>query len=385
MSTDLDRALAESLQARADAGSPIDPKPLLDAAVTRGRRLRARRRMAGTALTIVAVAAVAVTTVLIPQQRPDNHPADPLPSGAAPWPAAPEPDPAVTSYQVSDLANLPSAEGQPGAAARPDLVGTDPGLLHFSVDTLAAAADMAEWRSRPGQEFARIARGGLLIEVTLARSARALDTTPSWAVPEVRELSGTSDISMDGRPAVLRTSDLEKGTKLRVYVIDWQPVDGLYARYLVRTEDDLAGGLAILRHVRLDRAKGCIVPYRMDYLPPGATVQECSVSLSMSTPEEILQETRATIADGPRRIEVQASPGSPGMDLSPWLPAKPAGEHTLYEYEEEGERWAVRGGVLDVFFTVDGDKVPEDERIRLAAGLGFAADIQDPGTWSPVR
>jgi hypothetical protein len=367
MSADLDRMLSASLQAHVDAGSPIDPQPLLRTAVARGRRLRVRRRVVTTALVVTAVAGAAITTVLLPR----HHPATPL-----------SPDPSSSTRQAVNLARLPAADGQPGAAARPDLVGSDPGVLHFSVDALAASSRRVTWTSEAGMETADVQRFDFQAFVALAtaRQKLAAPRLGYTGYPGI-VLSDPVEATVGDHPATLRTSssweDRDQQGQARLYSFEWQPVAGLWARGDVQTTSRERAE-QILGQVRLDQARRCALPMRLGALPATTTVGDCTVALAEDSPG-VFSSGSVTVADGQRRLKVQAEAVPPGSGDYP-RPLK-AGPYRVFA--DPGGSWTML--VDGVFVTASPatrkDRYTQAEVLRILGDIRFADQVHDPATW----
>jgi hypothetical protein len=367
MGADLDRILSTSLQQRADAGSPIDPQPLLHTAVARGRRLRARRRAATTVLAAAAVAGVAAMAVWVPRQQPTT-PLDPAPSRSG--------------VLDVDLAKLPIAEGQPGAAARPDLVGTDPALLHFSVDKLASAARRVTWRSAPGVETAEVMRTDFQVYVALAQSQQLLPKPPfGFSGAPGMVMSAPIGISLGEHEATLRTSDPwkeDRGLEGRVYAFQWQPVNGLWAQVEVQTTSQ-EQAVQIVQQVRFDQARRCVLPFRASSLPASGTVPDCDVALAQDS-AGVFSSGRWTVVDGKRRLSVQAEAVPPGSGDYP-RPLK-AGPYRVFA-DSDGRSWTMLVNGLFITATVESRKNPftQAEVFQVLGGLQIAGQIHKPETW----
>ncbi|MET8151133.1 hypothetical protein ACIBSW_17135 [Actinoplanes sp. NPDC049668] len=379
MSADLDRTLSASLRQHADAGSPIDPQPLLHAAVARGRRLRARRRAGSVALAAAAVAGVAVISVWLPREQSTT------PSGRHPS-SSQAPSPSPSGPLDVDPAKLPAADGQPGAAEGPDLVGTDPGLLHFSVDTLAAASGQAvTWTSGPGLETVHLMSPSLRVYVALAQSRQSLRALPPVVTSgtETVESATPVDISLGGRAATLRTSkpgQKVNGLPERVYAFEWQPVEGLWARVEVRAASRQRA-VHILEQVDLHQARRCVLPYRLTSLPAGWTVSDCDVEL-MESPGLFAKGTR-TVVDGQRRLKIRAN----SIELYPERGADRPGPLKAGPYQvsagPDGLSWTMRAEGLRITAQVETRKNPfsQAEVLQILGGLYVPDQIHDPATW----
>lgn len=150
--TDLDQRIASVLRERAEG--EIDTHRLLRGSRARGRRRQLRRRVAaGTALALVGVLGFAGVTA--------------TDANRLPWTAA-------TPRVVAPVP--PRVDGVPGAAQRPDLVGTDPQVLHLGVDP--SRARYLRWAVHSSNRVESIqlsVGGGRPVLVEVSGSAEAID------------------------------------------------------------------------------------------------------------------------------------------------------------------------------------------------------------------
>ncbi|MEU8183835.1 hypothetical protein AB0B86_24080 [Micromonospora sp. NPDC049047] len=246
---DLDEQIAQTLREHAEGG--VDTDRLLRASRARGRRRQVHRRAAmGTALCLVgALGFVGVT----------GSDLDEL-TGRLPW----------TTATSTPSVVLPRADGVPGAAADPTLVGADPQVLHFGVDP--ARARYLGWEViRDHAERVRLSVAGseeVLIDVS--RNVEVFSGSVT--------VDGTSfDVTESGRPVfdgAIRPASGVAGA----LVMLWQPVPGLYARAVM-----LQGNRAVLTKaveaLRWKEARRCAAPLRLGALPEGAKVTGCSVDV----------------------------------------------------------------------------------------------------------
>ncbi|PWU58633.1 hypothetical protein DLE60_20735 [Micromonospora globispora] len=247
--TDLDQRIASVLRERAEG--EIDTHRLLRASRAQGRRRQLRRRaVTGGALALVGVLGfMGVAGTELPG----------LP-GRLPWTAAtPTVAPAVP----------PRVDGVAGAAQRPDLVGTDPAVLHLGVDTTKAS--YLGWAVKGfGVETVRIeVGGGQPVTVDVARTVEVFDGLgiegfPIDAVPTRRAFDGT----------VRQVRGTTGGL-----IMSWQPAAGVYARAAMLGGDRAALARAV-DALRWDEARRCGTPLRLGTLPTDATVGGCSVDVS---------------------------------------------------------------------------------------------------------
>ncbi|MFI7303583.1 hypothetical protein ACIBM8_10255 [Micromonospora aurantiaca] len=245
--TDLDQRITSVLREQAEG--EIDTSRLLRGSRALGRRRQVRRRATtGTALALVGV--LGFTGAI----RADvGGLAGRMPWTAATPEAAPPPVP-------------PLADGVPGARDRPDLVGTDPQVLHLGLDS--SRARYLGWSvhaSNPIESIRFSVGDGHPVLLEVSPAAKTLDDTPIDGFP-VQAVSGR--LTFDG--AVLRVAGTDG------LVTSWQPFPGLYARAAT-----LRGDVAALKRVsglvRWDEARRCTGPVRPTTLPANAAVTGCSV------------------------------------------------------------------------------------------------------------
>ncbi|MFG3707861.1 hypothetical protein ACGF7U_24445 [Micromonospora sp. NPDC047670] len=245
--TDLDERIASVLRERAEGET--DTHRLLLASRARGRRRQLRRRTAtGTALALVGVLGLVGVTGTDVGGLTDRLPWTAATSGVA----APVP---------------PRVDGVQGAARRPDLVGADPNVLHLGVDP--GRARYLRWAVHPANRVESIqfsVGGGRPVTVEVSPSADAVDQLLLDGVPLQQSVTG---LTFDG-------SVRQFGGTAGGLVTAWQPVPGLYARASTLGGDRMALARAV-NAVRWDEPRRCAVPLRLDALPAGATVSDCSV------------------------------------------------------------------------------------------------------------
>ncbi|MFI7429708.1 hypothetical protein ACIBPB_22175 [Micromonospora sp. NPDC049836] len=248
--TDLDQRITSVLREHAEGET--DTHRLLRASRTLGRRRQVRRRAAtGTALALVGVLGfVGVTSTDLGGL-----------SGRLPW---------VASTPTVAAPVPPRADGVPGAAERPDLVGSDPSTLHFGLDP--GRARYLRWAvyGAPQVESIRFSVGGgqpILVEVS--HSAQVIKEMPIDGFPAQAVATGAA---VDGtiRPVPGTSGGLLKA---------WEPVPGLYARASTLGGDQGALSAAV-EAVRWNEARRCAGPLRLTKLPEGTRVATCSVEVT---------------------------------------------------------------------------------------------------------
>ncbi|MBG0565039.1 hypothetical protein [Actinoplanes aureus] len=267
----LDERLAATLAAH--AGADPDPAPIVERARHRGRRLKRRRRgLIG--LGAAAVCAVVAAVFLVPQSGPVRR---------------------------ADAVLLPAAPGRPGAADRPDLVGTDPWTLHFTADDLVAGAGHVEWKAGGGFESVEYWGPGGHGRLLLAQDTDTLDpikqALSSTASIEYR--SNPTEVRVAGRPGTARFEPNGGGPDL--WVVRWEPLDGLWARLEVYANGQDAA-IAVAERFRYDGARRCAVPFRLTELPAGSRTLVCSVQLGAT----FIEGTLVVNDDTRRWVSVRA-------------------------------------------------------------------------------
>ncbi|MFG3576327.1 hypothetical protein [Micromonospora chersina] len=356
--TDLDQRIASVLREHAEGET--DTHRLLRNSRALGRRRQVRRRTAtGTALALVGVLGfVGVSGTDL----------DGL-SGRLPWGAATP----ATAPPVP-----PRADGVPGAAQRPDLVGTDPQVLHLGVDTRKAR--YLRWSSQVSAqiESVRFSVGaGQPVRVEVARSAErftdlGIEDFPLQAAP--------GRLTFDG--AIRQVAGTANGL-----VKAWQPVPGLYARASMLGGDRAALDRAVAA-VRWDEARRCGGPLRLSTVPEGATVSGCTVdatsypnSLSVQLtvvrqPSEVMwvQLVYGAQISGGRAESNRTVGGRPAY-------LYPAGTKLELLGIPQAHLTADVGGPWTDGYLKDKPTFTEAEMATVLAGAQVAKDLTDPETW----
>ncbi|MEU2614928.1 hypothetical protein ABZ570_25585 [Micromonospora sp. NPDC007271] len=351
--TDLDQRIASVLRERAEG--EIDTDRLLDRSRAVGRRRRVRRRAAtGTTLALVGVLGFAAMA------GPD------LPGlpGRLPWTAA---TPAVA------VPVPPPVDGAPGAAQRPELVGTDPQTLHFGVDP--AKARQVTWRSGRGVEGSRLdLGGGRQVALDLSTDVVAVEESVHEGMTYPDRPATAADF--DGR--IRRVPPSGPGGQPG-WFLRWQPVPGLFARVHTVGADDRALREAVAA-VRLDEAHKCASPLRLTTLPPDARLASCEVSvigfpdsldllLTVNRPEDQRLDVRLEYRS---RISGSRSEGN-----------RTIGSRAAYLYPQGGELelLGIPKAHLTVRFGWPNQGFTEADATTVLAGAQVAKDLSDPETW----
>ncbi|MFF5055737.1 hypothetical protein ACFY1S_21400 [Micromonospora sp. NPDC000663] len=246
---DLDDQIAQTLRERAEGD--VDTGRLLRGSRARGRRRQVHRRTAvGTALCLVGVLGFVGMT---------GTGLDEL-AGRMPWSTA-TPTPTVVP---------PRADGVPGAATDPTLVGADPQVLHVGLDP-----DRARYL---GWEVIRDQVETVRLSVAGSEEVR-VDVSTSIELPSSVTINGTSvEVTESGRPTFDGTVRPASGMA-RGLVTLWQPAPGLYARAVMLHGDRAVLDRAV-KALRWGEARRCAAPLRLGALPDGAKITVCSVDVA---------------------------------------------------------------------------------------------------------
>lgn len=348
MSTDLDQRLAATLKHR--AGGDIDPTPIVAHARRRGRRLRLRRRALAAGAVTATCATVAALVMVLPVGRP--------------------PDPVIPPETA--LA-LPGAPGQPGAADRPELVGTDPGVLHFTTGSLVDGAVSALWRAGRGTESVEFRGPTGQARFALARSAAALDGLPQTLSSQGRPTPPT-DVRVGGRPGVAWS---DSSGEVTLWFVRWQPGSGLWAQLdsYAATRDEAT---ATAGRVRFDGARRCAVPFRLRVLPPGGRLLECSVMLGRSSHGSFAQGSLVSGDSSGRWLTVRAQP-VPGRDER--VGDLVAGPYRARRQGGDVLEMFVEPCVVEVFLRGWGSGYAESDGLAVLGGYEPAGDLDRPDSW----
>ena len=359
MPTDLDRLLTETLRERANAGSPIDPAPMTEAAVHKGGRIRTRRRVTTAVLTIAIVSGLVVTGTLAPR-KPD------------PTTPSPAPDPSESALLADNLGVLPDATGQPGASARPDLVATDRRVVHFSVDAIATGARRVTWTSNAEYESANVQRVDFQAYIAVARREDVLPTKDDFVTFSRTTLAAPAPVTIGGRPGTAAHS-----ADGWIWSLMWQPVVGLWANVQVQTPT-LDRALAVAETVRFDQAKECALPFSMGKPSAQSTLQSCETSLDADLWGSAFADGSLVFADGQKRLEINAMESHGAGDYPRHLKAGPH----LARADPDGKSWTML--VEPVFFTATVTPKHAYTQQQVLDALGtvrMAVDPDNPTTW----
>ncbi|WP_420115719.1 hypothetical protein [Micromonospora sp.] len=354
--TELDQRISETLRERAEGLVDIDR--LTVRAVVGGRARRRRRRVGvGVALGLVVVLGLGVPTVA-------DH------SGRLPWTSA-EPSPATVVP--------PRAPTAATAALRPDLVGTDPTLLHFGIDP--ARAGYLGWEAGQGVESVRLAvSGGRQVVLDLGRTPadveQALHEGMSYGTAPDAESELVTAADFDGTVRTVAPAGPggEPG-----WILRWQPVAGLYARVTTVGPND-RDLRTVAQALRLDEAYRCATPLRLTALPPDARLARCAVNL-VDLPDSV--DVLLTVLRGEdQRLDVRLE------YHAEFVGRRTEGNRTigdragyLHPRGDELELLGLTGARLAVRFGPPRRGFTEADAATVLGGAVLADDLTRPATW----
>ncbi|WP_435207208.1 hypothetical protein [Micromonospora sp. bgisy143] len=340
MVSDLDRQLIATLTHR--AGGDVDPTPIVEQARRRGRRLRRRQNgllVAGTAAACVALAALVSTMA-----------------------TAGDPRPPATALL------LPEATVQNGLA-----VGADPTTVHFSADALVGGAESATWRAGRGSESVEFRGPAGSARFALARSIAALDALPQTLSSSGRPQPRT-DVRVGNLPGV---AWFDPSGDQKLWFVRWQPADGLWAQ-LDTYAATSAEAVATAGQVRFDGARRCVVPFRLESLPAGARLLECTVTFGRSGKGAFVEGSLVVGDDAGRWLTVRAQPAPSHRVRSADLVAGP------YRARRQGDdvlEMTVEPCFVEAFREGWGNGYTEAEGLVILGGYRPTGDVNHPDTW----
>jgi hypothetical protein len=252
-----------------DTGA-VDVTALRRGSITRARSIR--RRRVGLTGAAAAVAIVGTGAAMTAASGPGSVPFG-SDSSYGPSPGGPA---------TPAIAALPRADA-PGAAVRPDLVGHDPGTLHFDIDAGALGANFVSYAVSPGVESASIGRDNVNFAwygVGQGRTELNKHTTLNTDLTELPDHP-----LIFGRPAVVERFATGLHGAGAAYRISWQPVDGLWASVAV-DDPSLSLALKAANALKLNVAQRCVAPMHVASLPAGYIWTGCGITVGADVPWE---------------------------------------------------------------------------------------------------
>ncbi|MEV4758884.1 hypothetical protein AB0J86_27830 [Micromonospora sp. NPDC049559] len=288
MSPDLDEHLVATLRHRAERD--IDADALLRGSLRRAAHRRRRRLVtavgtAGLVSLVLVTAAVTVANLGAPEPPPADRTSispSPTPSLRTALPRRPGSvrEPAVGDHRLPTL----PGPGGPSVLARPDLVATDPSVVHFSAGRIPLLVQEAGWVVQPGVaeriSLGLLSRAGnaASFSVALTRGQGQEELPPESASAPGDLPPVTRTVQLAGRPATLTT--LESADGRFQHWLRWSPADGLT---MLATADQLSEGevVEIADVIDFGQTSRCASPVRLTAVPPGAYLTACSMRVSL--------------------------------------------------------------------------------------------------------
>ncbi|MFG2048055.1 hypothetical protein ACGFIW_11580 [Micromonospora sp. NPDC048935] len=352
--TDLDQRIDQTLREHAEG--TVDTDRLLAVAVSRGRA-RIRRRRRTTAATVLGVVVLGAGVALGPVNLSGSGLDVVIPGLGLPGDAVQ----AVTP---------PRLDGVAGAAARPDLVGADPDVLHFGF--APDGPRYISWSVQSGVEMARLDIDGRAVTLELAASADALPLRAQGLPALVPEL--VKDGVYDGS-----VSHAEGPYGVLAWLRHWQPAPGVYARASGSGPDE-RDLFAVADALRLDQAHRCGGPLRLTTLPAGTRLTRCEVTVAPFPAAFGVQMMVSGGSPGAIQVELQYAVGIAG--------ARTEGNRTVGGKPAHVDR---RSGELELLgfpkahltanFGWPAQGYDEEDAATVLGGAQVAEPLDEPTSW----
>ncbi|MEV0563643.1 hypothetical protein [Dactylosporangium sp. NPDC050588] len=376
--TELADSIADALRPHGEGD--VDVAALRAGTMTRVRAARRRRlafAAAGTA------AALTVGGMTVPGLLPGG--------GTTPTVAAP---PNVSANRSSPRAAALPVANVPGAAQRPDTVGTDRAVLHFDVDLAVFGGTGAWWRSGVGVERAEVWTGSGTRESTT-------DHTATVVLSQDLDQAQLGGLAAGGGPPnspapVAVTVAGRAGTIQQfpdgwtmgkvTWVLWWQPVDEVWAVLTMETADAASVVTAAATGVHLDRSLRCAVPIRVGAVPAGTEWNSCTTAMGPAGTDGRSWQSGSVSFRGPRGDSLILTYGNVSdwdADGDKFVPNRTVnGRPAMWYPSGPGHQLAVPGtGGRSLFVSTHGENVTEQDALALAEGATFSDDLVDLGTW----
>jgi len=375
MSIDIEQVVADSMRARGEG--QVDVLALRQATMARAVSRHRRRRLVAAA----GVAAVVSAGLLaLPGSFPGG-PAD-VTGDASPGPSL---APGVVGGPPD---TLPVADA-PAAARRPESVGTDPAVLHFDVDLVAAEGIGVSWRSVPGVEEAAVwapdLHGyGKRAEISLASDLDALLARYGGQGSHAVDRAAARSVSVGGRPGKIQSVENGWRPDRPTRFLWWSPVDRLWVLVAMPAFDD-DNVLAMAQAVRLDRAQRCVLPVRLTAVPPDARWTGCDLMLGARDPAGRSWEVGNVQFTHPRGGTVTVGVGNYEEDTPFVANRTVSGQPAMWHFRDlRWILWVPRRDNVNLLVRVYGDGFTEADALLIANGLVLSDDVTDPAAW-PAR
>ena len=326
-----------------------------ESAIAAGRRARNRRRGLFGAAACALTVAVAAAVTMSPVARQDR-------TGTAPAPAP---------ARLNPVSRLPPADA-PGAAERPDLVGTDRRVFHFALEGVTTQ-DGVTYVSGDGLEMAVAGWSSVVLTRDRAAAERVADSLDAGRSLDRRA------VTVGGRPGTLMRWTGSSGAPEFLNLV-WDPIDGLSVGVGVLYPATEGTIWALVGALRLDMAQRCVTPFSLTDVPSGLRLVNCASGVP--------------VAGGPywvSRVELGDAAGnaitvSVGQGDEPGLAPGPGASRTVAGHPVEwfdGPTRALRSKDFDGVPVTVGVKgsFGETEATRVLAGLRLADDRAGPFGW----
>jgi hypothetical protein len=375
MTMDLEEAITETLRPRGDG--PIDVASLRKAAVRQGRTIRRRRWVTAGA----GLAAVAVVVGMAPYVRT----AISGESGTGIGGPGTDRPPGVLALPPADV---------PGAAADPAAVGTDPSVLHFDVDLTGMLATGTSWFVMDGSERLSVRTS----DFDHFNIEYQLSTDPAKVAlvrgADIAQPADTRQVTVGGRPATATfwpgVVSHNKKADVPTWSVQWQPVDGLWARVDLFTTD-VNDAVRAAEALIVDRSQRCVAPLKLDRSLAGYKLGACSVTFEDSSWR--ISNIEVERPDGVR-FDIAIGDRSLGTVTS-FTPDRLVGSRPAMVTEEGRYRviYVPISGEVNLVvrpyrLTVEYGRVTQvpaglsdDELVAFAAAITVGPNLTDPDTW----
>ncbi|WP_446219386.1 hypothetical protein [Micromonospora sp. IBHARD004] len=245
--------------------------------------------------------------------------------------------------------------------------------MHFTTDTLVGGAESATWGAGRGAESVEFRGPTGQARFVLARSVATLDALQQTLSSAGRPQPPT-DVRVGGRPGV---AWFDPSGDVNLWFVRWQPVNGLWAQLdIYATTRDEATDTA--SRVRFDGAHRCVVPFRLQSLPPGGRLLECSVTLGRSERGSFAEGSLVIGDESGRWLTVRAQP-VPGYEARTGELA--AGPYGARRQGSDVLEMFVKPCVIEAFLKGWGNGYTESEGLAVLSGYQPARDLDHPDTW----
>ncbi|RAK27150.1 hypothetical protein B0I29_12437 [Actinoplanes lutulentus] len=210
----------------------------------------------------------------------------------------------------------------------------------------------------------------------LGRDAATLD-----ALQQTLTSSGQpgqpSHVVVSGRPGTA-TMDPGIAGSPDLWILRWQPVDGIWARLdLYATDSDALTAAA--NGVLFDSSLRCAVPFRLAVLPAGSQVEQCSVDLSRDESETFAEGSLVVGDEQGRWLTVRAQRAEQlGGRLSATVTA---GSHKArWQGADILESW-VEPCAVEIFLKGKGQGYAASDALEVLGGFALVDRIDDLDAW----